>query len=254
MKQTTALLKKLGLTDTEIKIYLTGLGYSSTGVSELVKQTRINRTTIYHALDTLMQKGLVAKKNIGIKQVFSMTDPTNIKNLIDEKISLLKEQKKELDTLVPLLQKELLPQDNQMKVSHYEGIEGIKLVVEDALYCKSKNWDIIAPVKNFFSEFDKDYAKYFVQTRKQRSLTSRSLWETSPSHKDLSPEVLKERNPRILPSVMHGKFKSVICLYDDKVLVISSLKELSAVLIQSKEMNETMSAIYEGLWLASNPL
>ncbi|MEK7511578.1 MAG: helix-turn-helix domain-containing protein [Patescibacteria group bacterium] len=254
MNQINSILKKFGLTETEIKIYLTGLSFSSFTISELVKQTNIKRTTIYHAIETLMQKGLCAKKETPNKQAFSVTDPKNIEKLLDEKIAAMEKQKADFHSILPLLAPLTKKETSKMKVLHYVGIEGIKLVIEDALYCKSNHWDIIAPVKNFFSEFDKNYAAYFVETRKKRGLTARSLWETSDTHKYITKGALLQRNPRILPKVMHEKFKSVICLYDDKVLVISSLEELSAILIQSKEFNETMSAIYDGLWGSSKPI
>jgi len=123
-----------------------------------------------------------------------------------------------------------------------------------ALDCKSRHWDIIAPVKNFFSEFDKDYAQYFLKSRNDRNLSSRSLWESQDKHSYITADQIKERNPRILPEVMHGKFKSVLCLYDDKVLMISSLKSKTAVIIQSKELHNTLSAVFEGLWGASQEL
>jgi len=248
MSQINDTLKNLGLTETEIKIYLTGLNYNSIGVSELVKQTKINRTTVYHAVGTLMQKGLLAQKGTGARLVFMMTKPENIENLLNEKINLLEKQKTEIAEIIPLLKQHTETSETKMIVSHYQGIEGIKLVIEDALYCKSRHWDIIAPIKNFFSEFDKTYAKYFIETRIQRGLTSRSLWEYKESQKSMTSQEIKERNPRILPSVMHGRFKTVVCIYDDKVLYISSLKELSAILIQSQELHDTMQAIFDGLW------
>lgn len=213
----------------------------------------INRTTIYHALETLTEKGLVANTGTGARLVFAMAEPENIHNLLIGKIRRLEKQKEEMDSLLPLLKK-MDAVSAPISVAHYEGIEGIKLAIEDAYYCKSKHWDIISPVKNFFSEFDKTYAKYFIETRNRRGLTSRSLWEPTEKHKFLTPEQIKERNPRILPSIMHGKFQSVICLYDDKVLIISSLKEKSAILIKSAELHQTMLAIFEGLWSASKPI
>ncbi|MCX6778857.1 MAG: helix-turn-helix domain-containing protein [Candidatus Magasanikbacteria bacterium] len=246
-------LIKFGLTDTEAKIYLTGLNFKNIGVSELTKQTGINRTTIYHALDTLTEKGLVAKTGTGARLVFSMADPENIHNLLLGKIKRLEKQKEDLDNLIPLLKKSNLAAGT-ISVAHYEGIEGIKLAIEDAYYCKSKHWDIIAPIKNFFSDFDKTYSKYFIETRSRRGLTSRSLWEPTEKHKLLTPQQIKERNPKILPPIMHGKFNSVICLYDDKVLIISSLKEKSAILIKSADLHQTMLAIFEGLWSVSKPI
>lgn len=254
MQQIFPILKQLGLTQTEIKIYITGLNYYDISVNELVKQTGLNRTTIYHALGTLSKKALIAKKSNGNKLLFIMTKPDRIGNLLDEKISFLKKQKEEVSALVPLLLHQLNQVEYKVNVSHYEGIEGVKLVIEDALYCKSRHWDVIAPIDNFFSQFDPNYKKYFMDTRRSRGLTTRSLWERKDSQKKLTAAQIKERNPRILPEVMFGKFRSVICIYDDKLLIINSLKEITAVLVQSKEIHDTILAVFEGLWINSKPL
>jgi sugar-specific transcriptional regulator TrmB len=251
MQQIKSILKNIGLTDTECSIYLTALPYSSIGVRELEKQTQIKRTTIYHALNTLMEKGLVSKVGVGSRLEFSATKPENIKRTIDKNIEALKYQKQELESILPLLEQRTTKDESKVSVSHYEGIEGMKLVVEEALYCKSRQWDIIAPYDNFFREFTKEYAKYYLSARKQRGIKSRSLWEKKADARALMPEEVKERAPRYLPEVMNGKFKSVIIVFDDKVAFISSLNELSAVLIQSKEMHDTIAAMFEGLWSIS---
>lgn len=251
MDKIKKILKNIGLTETEMDIYLSGLMYSSVGVSELEKQTRIKRTTIYHALNTLMQKGLAAKKESSGKLAFTMTKPENIQRLIEKEIKMLQSQQKELDEIIPLLSQRMAEKEGKMSVSHYEGEGGVKLVIEEALYCKSRHWDIIAPAKNYFSEFNKEYAKYFLETRRQRNLTARSLWEYDFSRRILTREEIKQRNPRYLPEIMHSKFKSVIIIFDDKVVFISSLKELSAIMIQSEEIKNMMSAMFEGLWVNS---
>ncbi|MCX6744922.1 MAG: MarR family transcriptional regulator [Candidatus Parcubacteria bacterium] len=251
MEQIKTILKNIGLTATETAIYLAGLDFPSIGVKELEKITGIKRTTIYHALNTLMQKGLVANKGTATRLAFIMTNPKDIKRLIVSQIHVLEDQQKELDEILPLLQPKNAKQLTQSNILHYEGIAGIKLVVEQALYCKSRHWDIIAPNKNFFSEFDKKYADYFIQTRQDRQITARSLWENNPGRRSLTPEEIKDRNPRYLPQVMEGHFKSVMIIFDDKVAIISSLDELSAILIQSPEIHDLFNAMFEGLWLAS---
>lgn len=251
MEKVKTILKNIGLTETEMNVYLVGLSYPSVGVSELEKQTRIKRTTIYHALNTLMRKGLAAKKESAGKLAFIMTRPENIKRLIEKEIKMLQAHEQELDEIIPLLSRRMAEKEGEMAVSHYEGEEGVKLVIEEALYCRSRHWDIIAPAKNYFSEFSKEYAKYFLETRRQRNLTARSLWEYDFSRRILTREEIKNRNPRYLPEIMHGRFKSVIIIFDDKVAFISSLKELSAIMIQSEEIKNTMTAMFEGLWVNS---
>lgn len=248
MEKLINLLHNLGLTDTEAKIYLAGLDYVSIGVGELEKQTQIKRTTVYHALGTLMQKGLTAKVGTGTKFKFTMSAPENINTLLEKKINDLRNKKKSLEEIIPLLDRQIKKKEMDTKISHFEGIEGIKLVIEEALYCRSHHWDIIAPAKNFFSEFDKDYAEYYLRARKSNQVTARSLWEYALPKRVLTPEEIRERSPRYLPQNMHGKFKSVVIIFDDKIALISSLKEMSAVLIQSKEFHDTFAAIFEGLW------
>jgi hypothetical protein len=53
---------------------------------------------------------------------------------------------------------------------------------------------------------------------------------------------------------MHGKFKSVIIIFDDKIAIISSIKELTAILIQSQEIHDTFLAMFEGLWESSSKI
>ena len=253
MSQIKDTLHNLGLTDTESEIYLAGLAYDTISVKELEKTTRINRTTIYHALDTLTKKGLASKREsgTGAKLLFSMTEPENIKKFLDREIKLLQSKKQEVDTIIPLLLDRTKQKEEDFKVSHFEGIEGIKLVVEEALYCRSREWSIIAPKTNFFSQFDRNYARYYLKTRKENRIKARSLWEHTPDSRALTPEELRDREPRYLPKNLCGQFQSVIIIFDDKVAFISSIKNLSAILIQSREIQETMATLFSGLWIGA---
>ncbi|MBI2030539.1 hypothetical protein HYT05_02870 [Candidatus Kaiserbacteria bacterium] len=64
----------------------------------------------------------------------------------------------------------------------------------------------------------------------------------------LTAEEIKERNPRLMPAVMHGTFRSMMILFDDKVAIFSSYEKLSAILITSQELHAMFLAMYEGLW------
>jgi hypothetical protein len=241
------------MTDTEIDVYRAGLAYDTVGANELAKQTGIKRPTVYHALETLLQKGLVAKSGTSASLRFSMADPAMLAHLIEQRIGVLQKQKDTLGATVAALALAARGKAD-FRVEHYEGIEGIKSVVEQALYCKSRKWDIIAPKKNFFSDADKAYASYFMEARKRRDISARSLWETKLGGSGSKAADLAWRQPRLLPKVMRGTFTSVVILFDDKVAVISSLAAKSAVLITSKELRQTFGAMFEGLWSVSEPI
>lgn len=254
MKTPETFLQGLGLTQTESTIYLAGLSCNGTNAQALAKQTSIKRPTVYYALDTLMQKGLVTKKGVGNRRVYSMTSPENLKIFVDAQISEMQTKKNALNGFVEQLLKQQGAGVPSTSVFHYEGIEGVKMVVEEALYCKSRHWDILAPRKNFFSEFDAEYAKYYLDARKRRKITSRSLWEKVGGKQSVSGEVIAERQPKYLPEVMSGRFQSVLILFDDKVAFISSYKSLSAILIQSDETHQFLLSMFDGLWSAAEKI
>lgn len=251
MQNANELLGTLGLTKTEAAIYRAGLALSPASATSLSRKTGIKRPTVYHALETLMQKGLAAKKGMGARLAFTMAAPATLKSLVERQIDRLEKQKASIDLLTPLLAAHSAAA--KVDVAHYEGVEGVRAVVEEALYCGSRRWEIIAPKENFFAQFDKDYARYFLETRERRNIIARSLWEKGLPRHVLSEQELRMRNPRWLPDAVKGAFKSLLILFDDKVAIISSYDALSAILIRSEEVHATFKAVFEALWLTAEP-
>ncbi len=247
------MLTTIGLTTTEAQLYTTGLQYGPQGVAALVTHTGLNRATVYHAIDTLLEKGLAAKKQYQGVLTVTMSEPQHLEQYLKGQQAALSAKQAQVAAVVPLLQQQHSDQQRP-EVLHYQGVNGVQQAVEDALYCASRHWDIIAPVKNFFSEFDAQYAQYFIDTRQRRGITARSLWEPKASHVNLTTESIAQRNPRILPPAMHGRFKGVLCLYDQSMLFVSSTDELTAVIIRSSEFYTMQAAIFEGLWTSATPI
>ena len=155
-----------------------------------------------------------------------------------------------LEELLPfLLQQKNTKKGSGISVVQYDGIEGMKLVMDIAFYCKSKHWDILSPRKNFLRAYDKDYAARYLNARKLHGISARTLWEfTMPEGRALSKEEIRSRSPRFMPPSMQGKFNSMMILFDDKVAIFSSLEETSAILITSKELYDMFLAMFNGIW------
>ncbi len=244
------LLSTFGLTDTERNLYLAGLTKSSTTVSELIGSTGVNRTTAYHALSTLKQKGFATEAKANGKLIYEMTQPDDLVAYLDRRsaaIDIQRQQLKEITSLFPMAPEEV----KYTSVEKFEGFEGVKEAVDRALYCKSRKWRIVAPKENIFSQVNKDYANYFMDTRRQHKIKARSLWEPSDKGVSLSLQTIFERNPRYLPRELAGQFKSVIIVYDNKALFISSAKSPGAVIVESNELISTLKVMFDGLWLLS---
>ncbi len=252
MNQIQTALKELGLSETEITTYLTGLAYETISVQELEKQTGIKRTTLYHALGTLGAKGLVSNSSVGgVRLVYSMAKPERLLRIVENKMEKLKTEQTTINSLIPLLTDRQPLKEEEIKVRRFNGVEGVKTAIDEALYAKSRHWDIIAPKNNFLFQFNKEYSHYFMETRSKRDITTRALWEKSDLWRPLTSEEINLRRPRFLPDSMTGNFKTLIILFDKNILYISSLSNASAIIVESSELFETMGGIFESLWSIS---
>ena len=247
----TKTLLSLGLTPTESTLYLTGLEVASCTPQSLAKLTHIKRPTVYHALDTLKEKGLVTEHKEGGKTQFTMAHPEHVRRLVDLKRAELDTHTSELDTVIPFLAS-LRGELTKTEVVHQHGIEGVKLVMDVAFRAKSKHWDIIAPYHNFLRN-EEAFAAQYLRTRDIRGITARTLWELKKEDRPLTQEEFDIRNPRILPKALQGKFESMIIIFDDKIAIFTSHKNLSAILITSKETHALFQAMFNGLWELSDP-
>lgn len=253
MPSLNTFLESVGLTATESSIYLYGLK-KVVIVDDLVAALDIKKSTVYHALSTLQDKGLTTSTRRDGRLYFNMTPAADLSGYLAAKASKLEQQQVTLEKLLPLFPVPTTQGEDNYRVEHYSSIEGIKKVVDIALACKDPQWRIIAPRHNFFSEYDNDYAAYFMSKRRVHKIKAKTLWEAPVSAKAKGSLTLGDmvtRNPRYLPPEYSGAFKSVIILFDDKIAFISSVKNSEALLIQSQEFSATMQVMFDGLWATS---
>lgn len=246
----------LGLTTTEASIYLAALPLSSVGVSDVVKLTDIKRTTVYHALDTLVYKGLAAKKHTTGKVLFSMIAPHSLQHSLSAQKIKIEEQEEELKKIIPELN--LIKKDQlfSTQVQHFQGVAGVKAVYEEILNCKSHKWDTISPLPTFLGLYGEDFHKYVNIKRVERNISSRVLWEQVKADRPRSAySKYKKREVRVMPLNMQGRFRSKIFIFDNsKIALITPVEDAGAILITSKELCITFQAVFDTIWEISKPL
>jgi len=248
-------LQTRGLTDTEIKLYIQSLVSDVSTAAQLAQQSGIKRTTVYSALVSLEQKGLMSVVHSGEIKKYEATKPELIENQLAQEIDTLQTQKNGFSEVLPLFARMMTEHSTSTSVQQYTGERGVRTAIVQALFCADRSWKIIAPTKNYFSQTDKAYADYFIKTRKQRNIAAQSLWEPAfVKSRKFSHSTIDSRNPRILAKEYEGKFASTIILFDQKVLFINSIHDLSAVVISSPEIYSTMELFFAGVWNVSKPV
>jgi predicted transcriptional regulator len=243
-------LRDIGLSSSEVALYLAGLKMGEVGVQELVAKTGVKRPTAYHALNELVSKGLADEKKQGKLLSYVMRPPADITGFLHDKMSSLSEQERLLDQLLPLFPKQsfLAPQSD-LNVYQYSGEESVRRLIDVALHCRSKTWDILAPRNNFIAHSDQAYIDYFKRVRMQQGIESRSLWEEKLPQRELKLRDIASRKPRYLPKAYKGKFQSMMILFDKSVALISPYEQQEGLLIQSAQYHNLLSILFEAMWV-----
>ena len=254
MKNTREILKKIGLSKSEVDLYLAMLAQGALLPTELIRLTGGKRPTVYYALRQLEGRGLVHKVPSHGLQRFQADPPEQLLSMLKLRQEELKTTMDEVTECLPELKKNEPRHEGVPVVSFYQGEQAMKQVVMETLYCRSGHIDILTPKDNFFWQVGQTYSQKYIDERVARKITTRNLWE-EPLRPDILTRSYKGLSEvRLLPSPMHGTFRSTLFLYDDKVMYISSLKSGYILLVQSQEHQQLMQAMFSGLWESSSAL
>lgn len=126
-------LKKLGLSDKEIRVYGALLSLGSGAVRQVALAAKVNRGTTYDILRDLRERGLVNFLGQGSRRVFTAEDPEHLKTLIAHEQERLQEAAVELDEHLPALRSLHARGGAKPVVRYFEGKRGIRTLLGDVL-------------------------------------------------------------------------------------------------------------------------
>ena len=124
MAVNTELLEEIGLTKSEIKVYLALLELGSSTTGPIVEKSGASSSKIYEILDKLIQKGLASfVVEAGTKR-FEAADPKRILDYLKEKEAKLKKQEKEIEKILPELELKKTMAKYRSEAKVFKGVKG----------------------------------------------------------------------------------------------------------------------------------
>ena len=238
--EVTASLREFGLSENEIKIYIALIKAGETTAQSIAKNADIPRTTAYHLLEGLIQKGLVSFIVKESKKYFQAADPASLLGFLHEKQELAK-------SILPELN--LLKQEHESKqtVSVYEGVKGIRAVLKDVLEEKKIIYhvgEIISMQKVFAHAFPQ-----FINERIKRKIIIKIIGKKEEElHKELIKNAKKELREFVFVPNKY-KFKASMFIYAKKVVIFNIIKEpYYAIVVENEDFYETQKNMFEMIW------
>lgn len=231
-------LNSLGLNDNEIKVYLEILKMGSSKVNEIAKRTNLPRTTIYNILDSLIAKGIVSYIVRSGVRYYEAADPKRLLTMQEEKLSNLK-------SILPELEKIKKSIGKRPFIEIYEGIEGLKTILEEILKMPKKSV-LYAYVNNDLFEYLQFYFPHFIERRAKSKIYAKIIQEKSPTMVELRK---KEKKLLLNMKFSMERFDSNVFIFEDKVALITFSKEaLLGILIEDEKIANTQRQVFNYLW------
>lgn len=237
-------LEEYGLSENEIKIYIALLKAGESSVQTTAKNAELPRTTSYHILTALQQKGLVSfviKEHI---KYFQAISPNILKEMLNQKKKYIEEALPELNAMISTLKQ-------KPEVEIFEGTKGIKSILLDVLEEKNEiihYGDIISLTKSLEYVFPQ-----YINERVKRKIPIRVIGKREKEHAELIKTASKEyRKFRFLPKDFI--FKTSIFIYKDKVAILNLQQEpYYGIVIINKDYNDTQKQVFELMWKIAKP-
>ncbi len=238
----TESLRKIGLSEGEIRIYLAILDLGSSPVNKIHEKTGIERRNIYDILNKLIKRGLISYVNENKRRLFQVSHPSKIIGYIEEKKHELDDTKIDVEKELPMIMDKFNFKRPEISAEIYRGKEGIKAVWEDMLNYKENLWIgsgryVPKMLPHFFANWNKRRIKLKVQ------------WLNILRH-EMRKEItnfMPFEKCRFLPEEFSVN-PLVIAVFGNKVANIIYVQDFFAFVIESKEIADNYRAYHKYLW------
>ncbi len=235
-------LKLLELNEKEAKIYKAILQARRATIIELARATDIKRTTVYHCLDSLAEKDLINRVIKDSHKYYYAEDPEeSLKSLVKEKEEAIKK-------LIPDLKSIFGTELYQPEIRIYRNTSGIRKILEDVIATREPVARYYLSEANLEDMAGADFVDDFVKRRIATGVKSLALrsFKYKPEREKGTTHAKQLREVKFIPEEI--TIKPYICIYDDKVAMISTKEEKLGFIIQSHEFAEAQKAIFDMIW------
>jgi sugar-specific transcriptional regulator TrmB len=228
LKMIEEALKAVGLSDKEMKVYLSTLKLGASLVQEISKHAGLNRTSTYDLLKNMELKGFVSYNLESGKRYYTATSPQQLVQLLKEKEELVRKALPDLNKL-----KESVGEPPRIET--YVGKQGLKSIFEDILK-ENKNFYGIGS-RIHIEKIMGFYLPHFVERRKKQGMKVKLILDAIPI--DITANY----------KVLNKKHKTLIYMYGDKISMMSFEKEYPiGLIIKDKNFVKTLKIMFEYLW------
>lgn len=245
MKHITDKLAMLDLAPLDIDVYLAVLLRSKSTITDIARQAKIKRTTIYHHLDLLVASGLVYKTILNKRIFYSAKNPEDIPGIFEKKKNDIDHKRKEFEKIIPNLKLLYSKSHKKPSIEFYEGKSGLKTIYEKMTNTHKNVYCIFSP-DSFFKFFSKKENDEFLKTLHESGGILYNLIEnTDTAKKHMSQNKSNTLKYKLLPKGFHYETDLIV---SNDTLALTSFKNLVGVIIKDEAIAQLQINLFKLIW------
>ena len=241
MAQWNKLLKSLGFSDSEAIIYLTSLELGPAPVQDIAKKAGVSRVTTYAVIEDLSARGLMSSVQKGKRRLFTAESPERLVSFVYSRVNEMQATLKEVESSLQDLK--MIQRGEKPVVKFYEGVEGVRAIVEELGASVSGKAYEIGNLDEFRKIISEAKRKELRRSLDRHKVETRGVYLTSlpnPQHRSstkaryLSPE--------------DYDFGGDVVVFGNRIALTSLRGKPIGILIESTPMADMMRQIFKIVW------
>lgn len=232
------ILRKLGMTQNEVEVYLTLLNSGELSVNEIGTKSGLHRQVCYDALDRLLEKGFVSYIIKNNKKFFKPLNPDKIIDYLDEK-------KLEIDSILPKLNAMFRAEREETEVEVIKGKNVLRTIYNDIFRILKEKKETLYAMgieETKFLKFDEIAIKQHISKLRKNRLKEKLLSKQSATYFFEGPQ----SEYRLIPDHLFNPNPTHI--YGDKVAIIIWGHPAYGVIIKNKQVADANRKYFQMLW------
>lgn len=234
-------LQKLNFDQKEASVYVAMLELGETNIERIARKSKVSRTSVYHVIESLKDKGYVEMTKRAGKTVYYALGPKKIGEKLEEKKVIL-------DRIIPGLLSITNAIDKKPGIRYFEGTEGIREIYKDTLKHHDQE-TLVWTTEDILKYFDVDWLwDYYVVERVKNKIWQRTIAPDIDYAQELAEDDQKHLRQMRFCSPEEYPMYVDVTLYGGRFVGIMSFKDGLGLIIESEGIYKTLKSIFEMNW------
>jgi len=229
MNNLESILKELGFSENETRIYKKLLVLREATASRIGKELKMSRRIVYDTIERLVGKGMVSFVEQEGKRIYKPAPPSKLLEMVRERKEKINLLEKELELITKNISAYLSEQ--KVNVMVLFGKEGVKCAYENELEV-GEPINVICTYIDKTEELLKFYLPRFTRERVRRNIpirmiTVRDFKETLEKYELLEARFLPRNYISPASFTVYGEHLSIILWSDEPITIMIRNKEIA---------------------------